>query len=84
MPVLVAYMKLFLIPRISFLYFIQHCFICRLSDPTVSEDAGIEPRTFATLAVRRSDHSARYHPELVTYSLKNMQNMKYEFLPVKT
>jgi hypothetical protein len=34
---------------------IQHCFICRPSDPTVSEDAGIEPRTVATsvLAVRR-------------------------------
>jgi hypothetical protein len=25
--------------------FIQHCFICRPSDSTVSEDAGIEPRT---------------------------------------
>jgi hypothetical protein len=30
--------------------FIQHCFICRTSDPTVSEDAGIEPRTVATAA----------------------------------
>jgi hypothetical protein len=28
-----------------FMYFIQHCFICRPSDCTVSEDAGIEPRT---------------------------------------
>jgi hypothetical protein len=27
-----------------FKYFIQHCFICRPSDSTVSEDAGIEPR----------------------------------------
>ncbi len=37
---------------------IQHCFICRPSDSTVSEDAGIEPRTVATsaLAVRRSNH----------------------------
>ncbi len=50
--------------RWSFLYFIKHCFICRLSDSTVSEDAGIEPRTVATLvlAVRRSNHSARSHP----------------------
>jgi hypothetical protein len=43
------------------MYFIQHCFICRLpSDSTVSEDAGIEPRTVATsaLAVRRSSYSA--------------------------
>ena len=34
---------------------IQHYFICRLSDSTVSEDAGIEPRTVSTsvLTVRR-------------------------------
>jgi hypothetical protein len=25
------------------MYFIQHCFICRPSDSSVSEDAGIEP-----------------------------------------
>jgi hypothetical protein len=30
-------------------YYIQHCFICRPLDSTVSEDAGIEPRTVATL-----------------------------------
>ncbi len=49
-----------------FLCFIQHCFICRPSDSTVSEDAGIEPWTVATsaLAVRRSNHSARSHPQL--------------------
>ncbi len=46
------------------MYFIQHCFICRPSDSTVSEDAGIEPRTVATsaLAVRRSCHLATSHP----------------------
>jgi len=45
---------------ITFLYFIQHCFICRQSDSTISEDAGIEPRIVATLALsdRRSKHSA--------------------------
>ncbi len=34
------------------------------SDSTVSEDAGIESRTFANLALkaRRSSHSARSHP----------------------
>jgi hypothetical protein len=32
-------------------YHIQHCFICRPSDSTVSEDAGIEPRTVATSAL---------------------------------
>jgi hypothetical protein len=31
-----------------FMYDIQHCFICRPSDSTVSEDAEIEPRTVAT------------------------------------
>ncbi len=36
----------------SFMYVIQHCFICGPSDSTMSEDAGIEPRTVATLALR--------------------------------
>ncbi len=38
---------------------IQHCFLFHPSCSTVSEDAGIEPRTVATtaLAVRRSNHS---------------------------
>jgi hypothetical protein len=35
-------------------YFIQYCFICRPSESTVSEDAGIEPRTY---------HSAKSHPD---------------------
>jgi hypothetical protein len=49
-----------------FTYDIQDCFICRLSDSIVSEDAVIEPRTVATtaLAVRRFNHSARSHPQL--------------------
>jgi hypothetical protein len=51
----------------SFMYDIQHCFICRPSesDSTVSEDAGIEPSTVATTAldVRPSNHSARSHPQ---------------------
>jgi hypothetical protein len=40
------------------MYCIQHWFICRPSDSTVSEDAGIEPLTVATsaLTVRRSNH----------------------------
>jgi hypothetical protein len=42
-----------------FLNYIQHCFICRPPDSSVSEDAGIEPRTGATLSlgVRHSNHS---------------------------
>jgi hypothetical protein len=34
-----------------FLYDIQHCFIYRPSDFSVSEDAGIEPRTVATCGI---------------------------------
>ncbi len=43
-----------------FMYCIHYCFICRPSDSTVSEDAGIEPRTVVTtaLTVRSSNHSA--------------------------
>jgi hypothetical protein len=42
-------------------YFISHCFICRHSDSTVSEDAWIEPWTVEILAftVRLYNHSAR-------------------------
>jgi hypothetical protein len=41
-------------------YFFQHCYLCRTSDSTVLEGAGIEPKTVATivLAVRRFFHSA--------------------------
>ncbi len=40
--------------------FIQHYIICRPSDSSVLDDAGIEPRTVSTLAlpVRCSNHSA--------------------------
>ncbi len=31
--------------------FIQQCFICRPSDSTMSEDAGIEPITVATFSL---------------------------------
>jgi len=31
----------------KFMHFIEHCFICRLSNSTVSEIVGIEPRTAA-------------------------------------
>jgi hypothetical protein len=50
-----------------FMYVIQHSFICRTSDSTASEDAGIEPRTDATLALtaRHSNYLARYHPLLI-------------------
>ncbi len=55
-----------------FIFCIQHCFISRLSDSTVSEDADIEPRTVATsaLAVRRSNHARLdlIHPVLTIYA----------------
>ncbi len=35
-----------------FIYVIQHCFICRPSDSTVSEDAGIEPRTLSYIYIK--------------------------------
>jgi hypothetical protein len=46
------------------MYVIQHCFICRPSDFTMSEDARIEPKTVVALelAVRRSNYLARSHP----------------------
>ncbi len=44
------------------MYNIQHCFICRLSDSTVLEDARIEPRT-VQLRHRRSNHSVRSYPQ---------------------
>jgi hypothetical protein len=34
-----------------YMYDIQHCLICRPSNSSVSEDAGIEPRTVATTAL---------------------------------
>jgi hypothetical protein len=54
----------FFVDFFFFMFDIQHCFICRPSDSTVSEDAGIEPRIVATMAwtVMRSIHSARSHP----------------------
>jgi hypothetical protein len=33
------------------IYFIQHCFICRLSDSAMSKDAGIEPRTVCDFSI---------------------------------
>jgi hypothetical protein len=45
------------------MYDIQHCFICRPSDSTVSEDAGIERRTVATTTFAvRSFTTFRPHP----------------------
>jgi hypothetical protein len=63
-----------------FQFFIQHCIICRQSDFTMSEDAGIKLRTVATsaLAVRRSNHSAKSHPQ-VPKILKNIQGWRIQF-----
>jgi hypothetical protein len=63
-------MEIFLV--FLFMCDIQHCFICRPSDPSVSEDAGIEPRTDAitALAVRLSNHAARSHPRARSHPQK--------------
>ncbi len=55
------------------MYVIQHCFICRPSDYTVSVNAGIEPRTVGTLALttRRSNHSAKIHPRQLNIKCQN-------------
>jgi hypothetical protein len=51
-----------------FMYDIHHCFIFRPYD----SDAGIEPRTVAItiLPVRRSNHSARSHPQYINQNNK--------------
>ncbi len=74
-----------------FMNVIQHYFICRPSDSTVSEDAGIEPRTVANLAlaVRLSNHSARSHDGYMNACYKPCKHNKIvstnalsDFLPV--
>jgi len=62
------------------MYCIQQCFICRPSDSTVSEDAVIEPRTVATLAlaVRRCNH---YRLDLIHRIFSVYENgFKQEYL----
>jgi hypothetical protein len=43
------------------MYFIQHCFICRPSDSTVSGDAEIQPGPVATSALASDDLASRLH-----------------------
>jgi hypothetical protein len=59
------------------MYAIQHCYICRPSDFTVSEDAGIEPGTIATsaLTARRSNHSARSNPQRSPHTIKKVSDI---------
>jgi hypothetical protein len=68
-----------------FMYFIQHYFICRPSDSSLSEDAGIEPRTVATLAlaVRWSNHKARTRLLYMWTSLDNQRQSRLQckFVP---
>jgi hypothetical protein len=57
---------------------LQYCFICRPSYSTVSEDAGIEPRTVATsaLAVRRTNH---YRLDLISSRLEHYQEKIWKY-----
>ncbi len=56
--------KDFFLLKGGFFMYTNTLIICRLSDSTMSEDAGIEPSTVATLALiaKRSIHSARSRP----------------------
>ena len=67
-----------------FMYVIQHCFICRPSDSAVSEDAGIEARTVATFALtaRRSNHSARSHPQNLPMRKQGIYLISPSFMPL--
>ncbi len=67
------------------MYYIQHCFICRPSDFTLSEDAGIEPRTFATLAfaVRCSNDLARSHPQTAGSHPTTWLDLIHRYLKVR-
>jgi hypothetical protein len=42
----------------------QHCFVCRPSDTTMSENAGNEPRTVATLALDQKLYPLSYKSDL--------------------
>jgi hypothetical protein len=68
------------------MYFFQHCFSCRLSDSTVSEDDEIEPRTVATLplAIRRSNHLARSHPQALGYISSTVMRDTYSVMTVSS
>ncbi len=54
-------------PIILFAYVIQHCFICRPPDSTVSEDAEIEPSIVATLELtaRRPNEDKKHFKNLL-------------------
>jgi hypothetical protein len=63
---------------VSFNVLIQHCFIFCPSDSTMSEDAGIEPKTIVTsaLAFRSSIYSARSHLQKL-FGPPNPQNATF-------
>ncbi len=65
--------------------YIPNCFIYRPSDSTVSEDAGIEPRTFATLAfaVRCSNNLARSHPQTAGSNPTTWLDLIHRYLKVR-
>jgi hypothetical protein len=71
------------------MYCIQHCFICRPSHSTLSEDAGIEPRTVSTsaLAVRPSNHSARSNPhvrqDLIHNSARSHPQIRLDLIHIR-
>jgi hypothetical protein len=61
-------------PRVLIYCTVQRCCLCSASDSTVSEYAGVEPRTVSApaLELRCSDHSARSQKNV----LKNLKGLK--------
>ncbi len=56
-----------------FMYVLQHCFICRPSNSTVSEDGGTEPKAVATvITARRFNQSAKSHQQKIKVSYLKM------------
>ncbi len=57
--------KYVLVNFLEFFFYVLYSTLFHLPplDSTVSEDAGIEPRTTAALGVGRSNHSAKSQPQ---------------------
>jgi hypothetical protein len=64
----------------DFLYFssIQHCFVCRPSDSTVSEDAGFRPRTVAIFVRRSNTARATVFSNMPNEEIVNAGAVKYQ------
>jgi hypothetical protein len=64
------------------MYCIQHCFIYRPSDFTVSEDDGIEPRTVATSAPDALPMPKSHFP--MFFSISHKRGLLFGAIDLKT